>query len=62
MTVSYFIPGRTGLIIAAVLAALSTVALLWLADRRYELGFASDLALAFPQFAAFFGFSPTETE
>lgn len=49
----YFVPGVVGLIIAAALGIMSTMAFLWFADYRYELGFADDLALVFPQFAAF---------
>jgi O-antigen/teichoic acid export membrane protein len=62
MTISYFFPGGLGLIVAVILGALSSIALLWAADRRYELGFSSDLALVFPQFAAFFGFSSADAE
>ena len=61
-TVSYFFHGVMGLIVAVVFGGLSTVSLLWLADRRYGLGFAHDLALVFPQFATFIGFSYSEKE
>ena len=57
MTASFFIEGVMGLIAAVVLGGLSTALLIWVADRRYEIGFGHDLALAFPQFAAFLGFS-----
>ena len=62
MTASYLINGVMGLIVAVVLGGLSTVLLLWLADRRFGLGFAHDLSLAFPQFAAFVGFSTAKKE
>jgi O-antigen/teichoic acid export membrane protein len=55
MTASHYVPGVAGLVLAAALGGLATMAFLWFADRRYELGFANDLALIFPQFAAFFG-------
>jgi lipopolysaccharide exporter len=57
VTAIYFVPGVVGLMIAAILGAMSTVAFLWFADRRFELGFTNDLALVFPQIAAFFRLS-----
>ncbi len=62
MTINYLIPGLMGLMLAAILGGLSTVLLLWFTDHRFELGFAQDLALVFPQFAAFVGYSPREKE
>jgi O-antigen/teichoic acid export membrane protein len=62
MTVNHFIPGLMGLILAAILGGLSTILFLWMADRRYELGFAQGLVLAFPQFAAFISFPRRENE
>jgi PST family polysaccharide transporter len=62
MTASYLIPGVAGLIIAIALGGGATFWLLWLADRRYELGFAQNLALAFPQLAALIGFLPGKAE
>jgi PST family polysaccharide transporter/lipopolysaccharide exporter len=59
---SNFIPGVLGVIVAITLGAGSTLVLLWIADRRYNLGFGHNLALVFPQFATFFGFSPMESE
>lgn len=56
MAASSYIEGITGLIMAVVLGGLSTVALIWIADRRFEIGFGNDLAVAFPQFASFLGF------
>lgn len=53
LTASYLVPGVAGLVVAAALGASSTIVLLWFADRRYELGFANDLALIFPQIAVF---------
>jgi O-antigen/teichoic acid export membrane protein len=57
VTAIYFVPGVVGLMLAAILGAMSTVAFLWFADRRFELGFTNDLALVFPQIAAFFRLS-----
>jgi O-antigen/teichoic acid export membrane protein len=62
LTASYFIPGVPGLIVATALGGGSTVLLLWSADRRYNLGFAQSMALAFPQFASFIGYSPAKIE
>jgi lipopolysaccharide exporter len=59
---SSLIPGVIGLIMAVALGTVSTAALLWVVDRRYSLGFARNLALVFPQFASFFGISPTGAE
>ena len=53
-TASHFVPGAIGLVFAIMLGAIATIALLWLADLRYKLGFANDLALVFPQFATLF--------
>jgi O-antigen/teichoic acid export membrane protein len=61
-TASYFIPGAIGLIVAGVMGAVSTVAFLWFADRRYELGFANDLVLVFPQIAVFLRIPSTENK
>jgi O-antigen/teichoic acid export membrane protein len=55
MTFRNLIPGLAGLISAIALGAVSAVILLWAADRLYSLGFARNLALAFPQVAAFVG-------
>lgn len=57
MATNQYIPGAVGLVLAATLGGLVMIAFLWIADRRYELGFTNDLALVFPQFAAFFGLS-----
>lgn len=62
MTAIYVIPGVIGLMIAAVLGTMATVAFLWFADRRFDLGFANDLALVFPQFASFFGIPRVEAK
>jgi O-antigen/teichoic acid export membrane protein len=62
MTTSYLIPGVVGLITASALGGMSTILLLWAADRRYKLGFAQNFALAFPQFAAFLRLVPLQTE
>lgn len=53
MTASYFVPGVTGLVLATTLGVCSTALLLWVTDRRYKMGFAQNLALAFPQVVAF---------
>jgi len=60
MTAINFVHGIAGLIVASVLGALSTFLLLWIADRRFKLGFANNLALAFPQIASFIGLSATK--
>lgn len=62
MTLNQFMPGMTGLIIAVACSALLTISFLWIADRRYQLGFAHDLALAFPQIAVFIGAAPRKNE
>jgi O-antigen/teichoic acid export membrane protein len=62
MTASHLLPGVVGLVTAATLGGLSTILLLWVADRRYKLGFADNLALAFPQFASFLRLMPTKSE
>lgn len=62
LTVSYLIPGVVGLVAATALGGISAVLLLWMADRRYGLGFAHDLALAFPQFASFLRLMPMKSE
>lgn len=62
MAVNYFVHGVVGLIIATAFGGLSTILLLWAADRRYKLGFANNLALAFPQFASFIGLPATKAE
>ena len=58
--VSDLIPGLIGLIIATALGGASTLAFLWATDRRFKLGFAHNIALVFPQFADFLGFSSIE--
>jgi O-antigen/teichoic acid export membrane protein len=62
MTASYLIPGIVGLVTAAALGGVSTIFLLWAADRRYKLGFADNFALAFPQFASFLRLIPSSPE
>ena len=62
MMVIYFIPGVVGLVTAAALGGMSTILLLWVADGRYKLGFAQNLAMAFPQFASFFRLIPSKLE
>lgn len=62
LTASYLVTGVTGLVVAAILGASSTIAFLWFADRRYELGFANDLALIFPQIAIFLPVPSMENE
>ena len=51
-TVNHFISGLTGFIIAAFISAVCVILFLGLSDRYFELGFARDLALVFPQFAS----------
>ena len=62
MTASYLIPGVIGLVTAAALGGGSTILLLWVADRRYKLGFSHNFALAFPQFASFLRLIPSKPE
>jgi O-antigen/teichoic acid export membrane protein len=62
MAADYLVPGVVGLVIAAALGGGAAVSLLWAADRRYELGFAHDFALAFPQFASFLRLMPTNPQ
>jgi O-antigen/teichoic acid export membrane protein len=62
MTANYLIPGVVGLITASILGGVSTIWLLWAADRRYKLGFADNLALAFPQFVSFLRLNPSRPE
>lgn len=62
MTTSSLIPGVVGLVTATALGGGATILLLWMADRRYKLGFAHNLALAFPQFASFLRFAPSKPE
>jgi lipopolysaccharide exporter len=62
MTVIYLLPGIVGLVSAAALGGVSTILLLWVADRRYKLGFADNFALAFPQFASFLRLMPSNPE
>jgi hypothetical protein len=42
-----------GLVLSGVLAVLVTGATLWISDQRYSLGLARNIAIAFPQLAAF---------
>ncbi len=56
------VPGVGGLVMAIALGMASAVTLLWLADRRFKLGFADNLALAFPQFASFLRLIPAKPE
>jgi hypothetical protein len=62
MTASSLIPGVVGLVTAAALGGGATILLLWVADRRYDLGFAHNLVLAFPQFASFLRTLPWESK
>ena len=62
LTASYLIPGVVGLVAAAALGAAVTILLLWVADRRYQLGFAHNFALAFPQFASILRLTPSRPE
>lgn len=59
---SNLVPGVLGLIITIALAGASTLALLWAADRRYQLGFAHNLTLIFPQLAALVGYFSMRNE
>lgn len=56
------VPGVSGLIMATALGMASAITLLWLADRRYKLGFADNFVLAFPQFASFLRLIQSEPE
>ena len=62
VTTSYLIPGVLGLVTAAALGGGAAILLLWMADRRYKLGFANNFALAFPQFASLLRLIPSRAE
>jgi lipopolysaccharide exporter len=51
------VPGINGSILAAILGMASTVAFLWVADRRYNLGFIQNFVMVFPQLGALMGVS-----
>lgn len=50
-------PSITGSVIATLAGLTSAVAVLWVADRRYNMGMVHNLAMVFPRFAAFLGIS-----
>lgn len=52
-------PGIVGAIIATLGGLASAAAFLWMADRRYNMGFLHNLAMVFPKAAAFLGISKT---
>lgn len=58
--INSLIPGIVGFSSAVILGLLCTGLSLWMADRRYHLGFVHNLASAFPQVATFVGFPPIE--
>jgi O-antigen/teichoic acid export membrane protein len=58
--VDYMLPGIVGILVAALLALGSMVALLWLLDRQLRLGFTVDLPRVFPQVAKMVGFAPVK--
>jgi len=51
-----------GLVLASLLAALVTGSILWISDRRYSLGLFRNIAIAFPQVAAFLKIPNVELE
>ena len=55
-------PGLAGLIIAIGLGTASAITVLWLADRRYSLGFVRNMVVAFPPIATFVGFPSMKNE
>ena len=57
MTVSSFIPGVIGLVLACFLAVLLIGSLLWLTDRRLALGLLDNVGQIFPQLAVWLGHS-----
>ena len=62
LTADFLIPGVVGLVTAGALGLGSALLLLRLADRSYELGFARNFAVAFPQLASIIGVVPVEPE
>jgi hypothetical protein len=52
--------GLVGFIGASLLAFALMGMLLWVADRHFSFGLTSDLLRAFPQVAAFVGYSPAD--
>jgi hypothetical protein len=53
------ISGLMGLVVAIFLTITGIGSALWFSDRRLRLGFANDLAKAFPKIAPFVGFNGT---
>jgi O-antigen/teichoic acid export membrane protein len=53
--VDQMIPGLFGFIMAGLIGVTVTGLLLWISDKRFNLGFARDLALVFPQLASLLG-------
>jgi PST family polysaccharide transporter/lipopolysaccharide exporter len=48
----HLLPNIPGLVIASLLAALTTGVILWFSDHHYSLGLIRNIAIAFPQVAA----------
>jgi PST family polysaccharide transporter len=59
--VTSVIPGLFGLVTASLLAMLVICALLWISDRRFELGLFENLGRAFPQLAILVGYTSVES-
>ena len=57
MIVTRFVAGLAGFAVAVVLAPSVTATLIWLCDRRYNLGLRTVLTQTFPQFAGLLGFA-----
>ena len=53
-------PGIIGSVIATIGGLISAAVLLWVADRRYKIGFVQNLAMVFPKIASFLGISTIE--
>lgn len=62
MLTKSIIPGMIGFVTAITGGILVAGASLWAADRLYNLGFARDLVLVFPQIAVFVGIPSMENE
>jgi lipopolysaccharide exporter len=52
------VSGFIGLVVAGLVAVAVTASLLWMLDRRFDLGLADNLHRAFPHVAGLIGFSP----
>ena len=60
--VDQIMPGFVGFVLAAGVGLGAAGLIIWFLDRRYELGFARDMALFFPQISSLPGFSHVQKE